>query len=98
MSSRGLVAHADFPPGYSLIVPGEPLPLHFNESEKWSLEPVIAEYDVETVALHEIGHCLGLPHSASPHSVMYSAMRANFASRQLSQEDVEAFKFLYPAK
>lgn len=35
----------------------------FNDFYNWSVSG--ADYDVETVALHEFGHCVGLDHSAS---------------------------------
>ncbi|KAJ9655919.1 hypothetical protein H2201_008700 [Coniosporium apollinis] len=59
------LAHADFPPGHSIIAKErEPLPLHFDDSEHvWVDGAVPNGYDIETVALHEIGHCLGMLHS-----------------------------------
>jgi len=54
-------AHADFPPPNTLFG-GPPLPIHFNASERWAIDGHPAAFDIETVALHELGHCLGLFH------------------------------------
>ncbi|WP_156470436.1 matrixin family metalloprotease [Levilactobacillus senmaizukei] len=46
----------------------------------------------ESVALHEIGHAMGLAHSSSTSSVMYPYDRGN---RQLSPDDIAALKKIY---
>jgi hypothetical protein len=89
-----LVAHADFPPGYSLISKSVPLPLHFDDEEtKWSF--VGQGIDMESVALHEIGHCLGLVHSNDPSSVMYATVSEGQPKVLLHGVDIEAINALY---
>jgi len=93
----GVLAHADFPPGYSVIVSGLPLPLHYDDQEhKWVDGAVAASYDIETVGLHELGHILGLGHSSVLGSVMYPSVTANFLNRALTLDDRNGIRNLYP--
>lgn len=94
----GALAHADFPPGCSILVSQPPLPIHFDDSEHtWSTTPTsgAGAYDVETVALHEIGHILGLEHSSVSSAVMWPFVSADAQRRSLSQDDIDGFNFLY---
>ncbi|KAK7381357.1 hypothetical protein VNO78_33993 [Psophocarpus tetragonolobus] len=49
--------------------------------------------DLQTVALHEIGHALGLGHSRVPASIMYPSYEG--IKRSLSQDDVDGIRALY---
>jgi hypothetical protein len=92
-----LVAHADFPPGFSIVVSAPPLPLHFDDEEhRWTVGVEIGKFDIETIALHEIGHCLGLVHSSLHGAVMYANVQPNVALRSLQVEDIQRVRTLYP--
>lgn len=65
-----VIAFGYYPSPY-IPTPGE---LHFDLAEDWSTE-LSGRLDVETVALHEIGHCLGLGHCRHPESMMWRAYR-----------------------
>lgn len=52
-------------------------------------------YDLETVLLHELGHALGLDHSATTDAVMYAAYLG--VRRALTLDDVFGVTTLYPA-
>ncbi len=93
----GILAHADFPPGCGIISDSLPKPLHFDDSEHaWSVGAVPGAFDIETVALHEMGHILGLQHSDVPGSVMFPTVDDNFTKRALTADDLSGIRQLYP--
>ncbi len=93
----GILAHADFPPACGVITNTLPKPLHFDDSEHaWSVGAVPNAFDVETVALHELGHILGLQHSDVPGSVMFPSVDDNTTNRVLTADDLRGIRQLYP--
>jgi len=94
----GIIAHADFPPPYSLHVDKPPLPLHFDDDEHRWVDGAVADgLDIETVALHELGHILGLYHSTDPGAVMYPTIGKNLKRRALQLDDKQGVRNLYPS-
>lgn len=93
----GTIAHADFPPGSSIITDGLPLPLHFDDEEHdWVIGAKPHGFDIETVALHEIGHNLGLLHTQVPGAVMFPSVSPDFVRRDLQPDDLAGLRSLYP--
>lgn len=93
----GVLAHADFPPACSVVTSGLPKPLHFDDAEhRWSIGAAPNAFDVETVALHQIGHLLGLPHSDVQGSVMFPSFADNRTNRALTRDDLLRIRQLYP--
>ena len=91
------LAHADFPPGCGVHGNGLPRPIHFDDQEHgWSMGAVAGQFDVETVALHEIGHILGVLHTSVGGAVMFPSISSNATLRALAPDDVEAIQRLYP--
>ena len=63
--------------------------VHFDDAEGWRIG---ADTDLYSVALHELGHSLGLGHSDLPGAVMYPFYRR---AETLTPEDVRAILGLY---
>jgi len=84
-----VLAHSFYP------APPNPEPIagdvHFDEDETWR---VGARVDLFSIALHELGHALGLGHSDNPNDVMYPYYRMVSG---LSEGDVAAIRSLYAA-
>ncbi|MGY1617387.1 matrixin family metalloprotease [Geodermatophilus sp. SYSU D00691] len=85
------LAHAFYPPPCGGANAGD---MHFDEAETWSLTGNTGTFDLETVALHEIGHLLGLDHSQVTGSVMFPTYGG--VRRGLTQDDVDGIRRLYP--
>jgi hypothetical protein len=95
----GTLAHADFPPGCSVVTNTLPKPVHFDDTEHaWSIGAVSGAFDVETVALHEFGHIIGLAHSSVAGAVMLPTVSANSTKRALTADDTNGATGLYPSQ
>lgn len=84
------LAHAFYPPTCGGRYAGI---CHFDEDEVWALNSVGTNRDLETVALHEIGHLLGLTHSNIPDSVMFPTYSGK--KHSLSEYDIAGIQSLY---
>ncbi|KAL2806994.1 stromelysin-1 preproprotein [Daubentonia madagascariensis] len=84
-----VLAHA-YPPG-----PGIYGDAHFDDDEQWTKDTTGT--NLFLVAAHELGHSLGLFHSADPEAVMYPLYKSftDLAQFRLSQDDVNGIQSLY---
>ncbi len=83
----GVLAHTFFPaPPNPESIAGD---MHFDDAESWH---VGSNIDLFSVALHELGHALGLGHSDNPDDVMYPYYSL---VTDLSQGDRDALLSLY---
>jgi len=89
----GVIAYSAFPP--QLTGQSSPLPFKFIDQFNWHIDGRADAHDIETTALHEIGHLLGLAHSEDPQAVMYFSAGAGQLKRALSQDDREGIRGLY---
>lgn len=73
--------------------------IHLNGVEyTWSLgmDPSDAAVDLRGVALHEMGHALGLGHSAEPRATMHASHPPGLVWRSLAEDDRDGVCALYP--
>ncbi|KAK4798472.1 hypothetical protein SAY86_030798 [Trapa natans] len=76
--------------------------LHLDASERWAVdferEPSEVAVDMESVAVHEIGHLLGLAHSTVKDAVMYPSLKTRERRVDLTVDDVKGVQSLYGSK
>lgn len=71
--------------------------VHFNDqSWTWGTGNGGSVQDVQSVALHELGHSLGLGHSADPNASMYATKPFGAIKRNLAQDDINGILAIYP--
>ncbi|MBI4816821.1 MAG: matrixin family metalloprotease [Deltaproteobacteria bacterium] len=64
----------------------------------WSTNGDVHARDLQSIVVHELGHVLGLQHSADPESTMYFGSTNGITyARTLDEDDVAGVCFLYPA-
>ncbi|XP_022843021.1 metalloendoproteinase 2-MMP-like [Olea europaea var. sylvestris] len=69
--------------------------MHFDASEDWIVGSLPRTIDIVSVALHEIGHLLGLGHTNIPDAIMYPNIRYAMVKRTLHQDDIDGIRTLY---
>ncbi|KAK1556746.1 hypothetical protein Q3G72_011282 [Acer saccharum] len=67
---------------------------HYDAAEPWAVGAVPGSFDLETVALHEIGHLLGLGHSQVQGAIMWPSIPAG-TTKGLHRDDIEGIRALY---
>ncbi|KAI3891012.1 hypothetical protein MKW98_007317 [Papaver atlanticum] len=88
----GTLAHAFSPPNGRF---------HLDGAEDWivdgdaSTATIKSAVDLESVAVHEIGHLLGLGHSSVEESIMYPTISSRKKKVVLRDDDIQGIQVLY---
>ena len=64
--------------------------VHFDETDDWTDETALYN-----VALHELGHSLGLGHSDDSNAAMFSGLHLDGKEISIGQDDVNGIRALY---
>jgi hypothetical protein len=67
---------------------------HLDSEETWTIGPQPGGIDLEYVALHEQGHCLGIGHSDDPTAIMYPYYDGS-RDATLAPDDIAAIQSIY---
>ncbi|KAB1219277.1 Metalloendoproteinase 1 [Morella rubra] len=67
---------------------------HYDADEQWSVGARPGAFDLETVALHEIGHLLGLGHSSVEGAIMFSSISPG-VTKGLHGDNIQGIRALY---
>ena len=88
-----VLAHAFFPPPINPH-PGIAGDMHFDDAETWSDTGAGGTIDLLTVAIHELGHALGLRHTNDPNAIMFPTYSG--PNHTLGSDDIAGIRKTYP--
>jgi hypothetical protein len=86
-----VLAHAFFPPPVNPS-PGIAGDVHFDDAETW-MEGSTGGIDLLSVAIHELGHALGLRHSTDPNAIMFPTYSG--PRHDLGEDDIAGIQSIY---
>ena len=86
----GTLAHGFYPPNNGLTAAGD---IHFDVADTWKIGFGGPGFDIFQVMAHELGHALGLDHTAVPNSLMNPFYTEAFSGPQA--DDIAGMQFIY---
>ena len=69
--------------------------VHFDDEEQFTTNNKGGGVDLFWLALHELGHSLGLDHSSNKDAIMYPIYRGSRPGLQLHRDDIMGIQQLY---
>lgn len=88
--ASGTLAHGYYPPNNGTSAAGD---IHFDIAETWDLSFAGSGIDIFQVTAHELGHALGLDHTAVANSLMNPFYVETFSGPQA--DDIAGMQFIY---
>ena len=86
----GVLAHGFFPPANGVTAAGD---IHFDVGDLWKIGFGGPGFDIFQVMAHELGHALGLNHTAVPNSLMNPFYTEAFSGPQA--DDIAGMQYIY---
>ncbi|MBC7726514.1 MAG: matrixin family metalloprotease [Microbacteriaceae bacterium] len=86
----GVLAHGYYPPPNGDSIAGD---VHFDTAEVWDIGSAGSGFSIFQVFAHELGHALGLAHTAVPNSLMNAFYSEAFSGPQA--DDIAGMQQLY---
>ena len=84
-------------PDANAATPGKAIEfdIKFNNDYAWALGAISGRFDIESVALHEAGHAIGLGHVDVRENSMFPSLVVGTLKRTLGSGDIEGMQALY---
>ncbi|XHR84565.1 MAG: matrixin family metalloprotease [Gloeotrichia echinulata GP01] len=90
-----VLAHGYYPYSTTDGLAGD---IHFDSGETWKASPSAGGFDLLEVAVHELGHALGLNHESTQTAIMnpyYGSRYSGLGSAFLFQDDINGIQDIY---
>lgn len=69
--------------------------IHFDDEETFTVSRQNGAVDLRWLALHELGHSLGLAHSTNKRAIMYPIYEESLSGNRLNRDDILGIQHIY---